>query len=983
MASSNSLQIVTEAFAQEGELLLPKINEAFLISGEDKVWFLESGQIEMFAVQNDMRSSTGPRTHFLTLEPGAIFFGMDFDLYGQGSGFMVTCAEGTHICRLSRKRLENLALQENYSSAIGELIDDWLLNTSASVAKDIRPKPKPDELLVGGQEVRLPRASVARAKKGIVWIQMARGEALYLGIEGARVTGVGAPILPISPDTWIEATNDNVLNSLSTSKIIPDQKFWRGIDSFHETLCHCEFINKNLRMVDEFNRVQLREAFGHRSRAVALRDIASVLDRKNRNDSGDLSGDLSDAMLAACNLVGAASGIKIMTPPDLHRSKEKILSIAKASRCRIRSVALRDNWWETDHGPLLAYREQTLDPVAILKTASTKYELVDPQTREQTLVDEKVASTLRPFAISFYAPLPAKKLNAWELIKFGVRDSKKDLWMILGTGILVGLLGMVTPYFSGQIFDTIIPSADRGQLFQFTIGLIAAALGTFAFELVKAISVLRLEGQMDYSVQAGIMDRLLDLPSTFFREYTSGDLADRALGIDQIRQAISQAGTQAIVGTISASIMVLFLFAYNTQMAIIALLLLAISVLFPFGFNVLQLKYQRSLFYIRGNISGLVLQLINGVNKLRVSGSEDRAFREWARKFAQQKRIAYKAGKIANCVQVFNQVFPILSTAILFGFYAYFQQQAQLSGERFKMTTGDFVALSAIFMNILSAMLQLSGASLELMIIFPLAERLKPIIETPPEIDEAKAHPGDLSGEIEVRHVTFRYLKDGPAILKDLSLRIRAGEYVALVGGSGSGKSTLLRLLLGFEKPESGSIFYDGYDLNSVDIREVRQQLGVVLQSSKLMPTDIYRNIIGSRNLTVNDAWEAARMAGLDRDIKNMPMGMHTVVSEGGGTFSGGQRQRLMIARALVNKPRIIFFDEATSALDNETQRIVTQSMDSMQATRIVIAHRLSTIINADRIFVLHFGELVQSGSYDELMNQTGPFVELARRQLA
>jgi ATP-binding cassette subfamily C protein len=219
--------------------------------------------------------------------------------------------------------------------------------------------------------------------------------------------------------------------------------------------------------------------------------------------------------------------------------------------------------------------------------------------------------------------------------------------------------------------------------------------------------------------------------------------------------------------------------------------------------------------------------------------------------------------------------------------------------------------------------------------------------------------------------------------LKDLSLRIRPGEYVALVGGSGSGKSTLLRLLLGFEKPESGSVFYDGHDLTSLDIREVRQQLGVVLQSSKLMPTDIYRNIIGSRNLTVNDAWEAARMAGLDRDIKNMPMGMHTVVSEGGGTFSGGQRQRLMIARALVNKPRIIFFDEATSALDNETQRVVTQSMDSMQATRIVIAHRLSTIINADRIFVLHLGELVQSGSYAELMSEGGLFAELAKRQLA
>jgi NHLM bacteriocin system ABC transporter ATP-binding protein len=982
MASANSSQIVSEAFSREGELLLPKINETFLISGQDKVWLLEAGQIELFAVQSDARAAIGPRTHFLTLEPGALFFGMDFDFYGEGSGFMVACAEGTRIYELSRTRLENLAHQETYSSAIGELIDDWLLNTSASVAKDIRPKPKPDELLIAGQEIRLERARFARAKKGIVWIHILSGKALYLGIEDDSLAGAKIPILPLSPDTWIEASNDNILNSFATSRITADQVFWQGLDSFHETLCRYELINKNLRMVDEFNRVQLREAFGNRSRAVALQDIASVLDKKDREIS-DPSEDLSDAMLAACKMVGAASGIKIVTPPDLHRSKEKILSIANASRCRIRTVALRDNWWETDHGPLLAYREQTLDPVVILKTSSTRYELVDPQTLERAVVNEKVAATLRPFAVSFYAPLPGKKLNAWDLVKFGVRESKKDLWTILGMGILVGLLGMVTPYFSGQIFDTIIPAADRVQLSQFAIGLVAAAFGTFAFELVKSICVLRLEGQMDYSVQAGIMDRLLDLPSTFFREYTSGDLADRALGVDQIRQAISQAGTQAIVGTISASIMVLFLFAYNTQMALVAIVLLAISVVLPFFSNVLQLKYQRTLFYIRGNISGLVLQLINGVNKLRVSGSEDRAFREWARKFSQQKRIAYKAGKIANCVQVFNQVFPVFSSAVLFGFYAYFQDLAELNGEKFKMTTGDFVALSAIFMNVLSAMLQLSGASLELMIIFPLAERLRPILETPPEIDEAKAHPGDLTGEIAVNHVTFRYLKDGPEILKDLSLHIRPGEYVALVGGSGSGKSTLLRLLLGFEKPEAGSIFYDERDLASLDIREVRQQVGVVLQSSKLMPTDIYRNIIGSRNLSVNEAWEAARMAGLDRDIKNMPMGMHTIVSEGGGTFSGGQRQRLMIARALVNKPRIIFFDEATSALDNETQRIVTQSMDSMQATRIVIAHRLSTIINADRIFVLQFGEVVQSGSYRQLMQETGPFAELAKRQLA
>jgi NHLM bacteriocin system ABC transporter ATP-binding protein len=489
---------------------------------------------------------------------------------------------------------------------------------------------------------------------------------------------------------------------------------------------------------------------------------------------------------------------------------------------------------------------------------------------------------------------------------------------------------------------------------------------------------------MDYSVQAGVWDRLLNLPSTFFREYTAGDLTDRALGVEQIRQAISQSGTQAIVGAISAVITGIFLFSYSLQMAAIAMVLLAIGVLLPCSINFLQLRNQRRMFRMRGLITGLVLQLISGVAKIRVSGAEDSAFREWTRKFSAQKRLAFRVGFLANIIQVFGRVFPVIATAIIFFAYGWLRDQATANHDKFGMTTGQFVAFNGVFMNVLSSMLALSGVVLELLIIFPLFQRLRPIIQTQPETDEAKAHPGELSGEVEVYHLSFRYTAEGPLILKDVSLLIRPGEFVALVGGSGSGKSTLLRLLLGFEKPESGAILYDSQELSSLDLREVRRQIGVVLQSSKLMPTDIYRNIIGSHTtLTLNDAWEAARMAGLDRDIKNMPMGMNTVVSEGGGTFSGGQRQRLMVARALVNRPRIVFFDEATSAMDNETQRTVTDSLDAMQATRIVIAHRLSTIINADRIFVLQYGELVQSGSYTELMNQAGPFADLARRQLA
>ena len=971
-------------FSTIGEVKTLRTNEAFLIGDSEYFWFIASGQIELFVVQTMEDEPVGPRTHFATFNPGSVILGMDFSLYGQSSGFLATSSDSTQIYKISRDKLRVLARDREYTLAVGELINGWLQTLSASVARDVRPRPKPDETLTGGKETQLPRGNVARARKGVVWIQVMKGEALYLGMEAVSVTGDGASILPISSDTWIEAYDECVLHSFSTPLIITQATFWRGIELFHEVLCQCEFINKKLRMVDEFNRIRLRESFGQRSKEIALREIASVLDESGRkNGAGALDDDLGDQTFSVCKLIGEASGIRVIAPPDLRRLKQRLPAIAKASRFRFRSVALRDNWWETDHGPLLAYREEGLAPVAILKDKATNYELVDTETNLRVPIDAAVASTLCPFAVSLYTPFPEHKLGAWDLLKFGVRESKLDMWTILGMGILLGLLGMVTPYFSGQIFDSIIPAADRVQLFQFAVGLLAAAFGTFAFELVRAISVLRLAGKMDYLVQAGVWDRLLALPSNFFRDYAAGDLADRALGVDQIRQAVSQAGTQAIVGSISAVIMIVFLFSYNTQMAFVAIGLVLLSVIFPTVLNLLQVKHQRKLFYIRGSISGLILQLINGVNKLRVSGAEDRAFREWARKFSDQKRIAFKAGKLANAAHVFNQIFPVLCSAIIFGTYAWFRDLAARNGDTFKMSTGEFIAFNTTFTLILSSFLSLAAASLELMIIVPLFERLVPIIEASPEIDEAKAHPGELTGEIEVSHLTFRYSADGPPILRDVSLHIRPGEFVALVGGSGSGKSTLLRLLLGFEKPESGAILYDNQDLYSLDLREVRQQTGVVLQSSKLMPTDIYRNIIGSHQLSLNDAWEAARMSGLDRDIKNMPMGMNTVVSEGGGTFSGGQRQRLMVARALVNKPRIIFFDEATSALDNETQRTVTDSLDAMQSTRIVIAHRLSTIINADRIFVLMNGEMVQSGSYAELMNQPGPFAELAKRQLA
>ncbi|RYD06051.1 hypothetical protein N752_05860 [Desulforamulus aquiferis] len=463
---------------------------------------------------------------------------------------------------------------------------------------------------------------------------------------------------------------------------------------------------------------------------------------------------------------------------------------------------------------------------------------------------------------------------------------------------------------------------------------------------------------------------------SFFKQYSAGELAMRAMGISQIRNRLSGATITTILSSIFSVFYFALLFYYDVKLAVIATGLIMVVIIMTVIHGYILINYQRQLTDIDNKISGLVLQLIGGVVKFRVSGAESRAFYQWSREFSKQRKVAFKSKNISNGLVVFNSIFQVVTSMIIFYGMITFSQGS--------LGAGKFIAFNTAFASLMGAMISLTEVCISIIGMVPLYERARPILEALPEYDENMNDPGQLTGSIEVSHVSFRYKQDGPLILKDISLQIKEGEYIGLVGTSGSGKSTLFRILLGFEKPESGRVYYNGQDIGKVDIRSVRKQLGVVLQNGQLMSGDIYTNIVGTNpNLTMEDAWEAAKMAGLDQDIKEMPMGLHTVISEGAGTISGGQRQRLLIARAIVKKPRIIYFDEATSALDNGTQAIVSNSLNKLKATRIVIAHRLSTIVNCDRIIVLDQGRIIEIGTYEQLMQLNGVFANLAKRQLA
>jgi ABC-type bacteriocin/lantibiotic exporter with double-glycine peptidase domain len=404
--------------------------------------------------------------------------------------------------------------------------------------------------------------------------------------------------------------------------------------------------------------------------------------------------------------------------------------------------------------------------------------------------------------------------------------------------------------------------------------------------------------------------------------------------------------------------------------------MLVVSVGFTSAFAVATLRVERRRQAVEGEVAGLVFEIIGGLAKLRVAGAERRAFAVWTRRFREERDLAFRVGVYENFVAVFNDVLPLVGMLALLGTTGYLITRGTA------LNTGDFVAFNAAFGSFFASGIMLSDTLIHSLNLVPLMERARPILQSRLETAAARPDPGELTGRIEVSHVSFRYKGDGPPILRDVSVHAAPGEFVALVGPSGSGKSTLLRLLLGFEAPEAGAIYFDGHNLGLVDLTGVRSQMGVVLQSSRLLAGDIFENIIGTAPLTVADAWSAAEMAGLADDIRAMPMGMQTVVSEGGSTLSGGQRQRVLIARALVRRPRIVLFDEATSALDNRTQEIVSRSLENMAATRIVIAHRLSTVRHADRIVVMAAGQIVQQGSYDELASASGLFATMIARQL-
>ncbi|MFI0715912.1 NHLP bacteriocin export ABC transporter permease/ATPase subunit [Streptomyces inhibens] len=698
-------------------------------------------------------------------------------------------------------------------------------------------------------------------------------------------------------------------------------------------------------------------------------------DRSGRASAGtDRAGD--DTTFAVCRAVAEAAGITLTEPSKGGAVNDRITPverIAVSSRIRTRAVRLVGRWWRTDTGPLVGHRAKSGAPVALLWRRG-RYEAVNPASGLRIRIDKDNADAFEPRAVMFYRPLPERPMSMWRLMRFSLRGTRMDVRNLALSGLVTVGLGALVPIATGKVLGVYVPSAERSLIVQVSLAVIITSVVSAAFMLLQNLTVLRMEGRIESALQPAVWDRLLRLPTKFFTERSTGELASAAMGISAIRRVLSGIGPVAVQSTTIGAMNLVLLLCYSVPLALAAVGMLVVIGAVFLVMGLWELRWQRRLVTLGNKLNNQAFQTLRGLPKLRVAAAESFAYAAWAREFARSRELQQKAGRIKNLTTVLNAVYLPVCSLTMFMLLA--------GPARGSMSAGSFLTFNTAVTMLLTSVTQITGAFVSAAAALPMFEQIKPVLDETPEVRGASAQPGALSGGLEARKLSFRYSDDGPLVLDDVSLQIRPGEFVAVVGPSGCGKSTLLRLLIGFDKPSSGSVLYDGQDLAALDQAAVRRQCGVVLQNAQPLTGSILDCICGAEAFSQEEAWAAAEMAGLAEDIKRMPMGLHTMIS-GGGAISGGQRQRLMIAQALVRRPRILFFDEATSALDNETQRIVIDSTRKLSASRLVIAHRLSTVMDADRVIVMADGRIVEQGAPAQLLADTGGRLhDLVRRQL-
>ena len=636
-----------------------------------------------------------------------------------------------------------------------------------------------------------------------------------------------------------------------------------------------------------------------------------------------------------------------------------------------RRVKLTPGWYKDGFGLLLS-QDINGKTLILYPNALSGYYYNDPVSGKKVRINRHNAEQIAEDAFCFYQPLPLKKLTVRDLIVYMLETlDAGDLARVAVITLIATLFGMISPRLNKILMGPVLNSRSYSVLLSLAVFMVCTSFTTQMINVIRSLLMSRIDTKTSLSVEAAVMMRILSLRPNFFRQYSSGELSSRANSVKSICSILLSGFFMTGISSLMSLLYVGQIFTFAPVLVVPSLMIIITTISLGLVSTFMQISINREEMKLNAQESGMSFALLNGIQKIRLSGSEKRTFARWAKLYAKEAEHVYNPPTFLKLNGVLLSAIALVGNIVLY-------YLAVSSG----ISQSDYFAFNAAYGNVSATFSSLAAIILSFAQMKPIMEMAEPILNEVPEVSEGKEVLTSISGAIEMNSVSFAYEENTPLVVDDLSLRIRAGEYVAIVGKTGCGKSTLIRLLLGFEKPDRGAIYFDGKDMNKIDLKSLRRKIGTVMQNGDLFTGDIYSNIaISAPDLTMEGAWEAAELAGIADDIRHMPMGMQTLVAEGTGGISGGQKQRIMIARAVAPKPKVLIFDEATSALDNVTQKKISEALDALKCTRIVIAHRLSTIRNADRILVLDHGKIIEDGTYDELIEQNGFFAELVDRQ--
>ena len=969
---------IAELAARSGASVPCAGNLPVKLDDPESVWFIDRGAVNLFLVETRDGVEQAAPQHLMRRLSGRLLPGVAPDRRDNDDDTTLSLiAKGSPGTLL--KRLPASLLSEIHPAELAEQIDTWLTAVTDTLSRFVDRLPRPTALAESGLTRTLAPCTLS-VRRGVVWVsEPPSGASLFMDmVDQAEFDKAGAPreaAIPLTRTAWLTLFDEATLSGQSTETLAGKGRLLPALASFHSVAFGMERLNRRLAVVDDANLERARTTSRRTAEKAARQRLFNIYDLPIDGEARVEDTALADAL----GVIGRHQGIDFRIPVRSGSSDSPVglVDVLDASGVRARRVRFgpEGGWWRGDSTAMLAFRAEDGRPVALLPGMFGRYREIDPVSKRSVRMTADRAGALQKEAWVFYRPLPSGSAKPADLLRMALRGSAADMARLLIAGLPGGLIKLLPALALGFVANHIAAGGDAGTLYAVAVTLAGFGLLGALLHLLQSTAMMRLEGSSASRVEAAFWDRLMRLPPSVLRRRPAGDLAMSGMTFQNLRDGIREVVADGLLSIIFLLPVFGIIFLYDATLGVITLIFSLASLLINLALGLRRIPPHGRMISATRRVAGRLFQIVGGIAKLRVDCAEGSAFAIWARDYREQKRAEIEVGALEGHSRAFGAALPFLAGGVLL---------FAVAAEDRNVPVGDFLVVYTVFIAFQSAIARLGESFGTVAAMLPAFDQMRPLLAPVPET-EVEGEPVEfLGGDILFDHVSLRYDPEGPLVLDDVTIHAGPGEFVAIAGESGAGKSTLFRLALGIDRPSAGAVYYDGRDLRHLNLKQVRRKIGAVPQSVGLHPQDLWDNLVSHhQEVPTEEVWSAVRLAEIEKQIKGMPMGMMTMVGTSGSVLSGGESQRVAIARSVIGAPRIMLFDEATNWLDNECQAKVMQNLASLTSTRVVIAHRLSTLEQADRIYVLQNGKVAQSGSFKELMEVEGVFRDLVKRQIA